>query len=149
VTSYSLATNEPQLFRQHLHGQSDNLEDARNNDIVAEPRLVRSLLHNLGTHSMTLQYNIYNISQSSVVKKPITVAARSKAWTVFARSNAGIMDSNSIQGMYVCIVCIYVVLCVGRFLATGWSPIQGVIAMLVLPRTSCFIFTFQRTHGEI
>jgi hypothetical protein len=78
-TPWSLANNEPQLFRQHLHGQSDNLEDARNNDIVAEPRLVRSLLHNPGTHSMTLQYNIYNIPQSFIVLKPITVAARSKA----------------------------------------------------------------------
>jgi hypothetical protein len=35
---------------------------------------------------------------------PITVAARSKVWTVFARSNAGIVGSNPTQGMdvYVC-----------------------------------------------
>jgi hypothetical protein len=32
-----------------------------------------------------------------------TVAARSKAWTVFARSNAGIVGSNSSQGMDVCV----------------------------------------------
>jgi hypothetical protein len=38
---------------------------------------------------------------------PITVAARSKAWTVFARSNAGIVGSNPTQGMDVCIVCVY------------------------------------------
>jgi hypothetical protein len=38
--------------------------------------------------------------------QPITLAARSKAWTVFARSNAGIVDSNPTQGMVVC-VCIY------------------------------------------
>jgi hypothetical protein len=31
----------------------------------------------------------------------ITVAARSKAWTVFARLNAGIVSSNPTQGMYV------------------------------------------------
>jgi hypothetical protein len=35
--------------------------------------------------------------------KPITVTARSKAWTVIARSNAGIMDSNPIRGMDVCV----------------------------------------------
>jgi hypothetical protein len=37
---------------------------------------------------------------------PITVAARFKAWTVFARSNAGILGSNPTQGMDVC-VCVY------------------------------------------
>jgi hypothetical protein len=37
---------------------------------------------------------------------PITVAARSKAWTVFALSNAGIVGSNPIQGMDVRIACI-------------------------------------------
>jgi hypothetical protein len=52
---------------------------------------------------------------------PITVAARSKARTVFARSNAGIVVSNPTQGMdcrFVCIYCVRVVLCVGRGLAT-------------------------------
>jgi hypothetical protein len=59
------------------------------------------------------------------MKVPITVAARSKAWTDFARSNAGIVGLNPIQGMYV-----YVRLfcfCVGSGLARGWSPIQGVL----------------------
>jgi hypothetical protein len=37
---------------------------------------------------------------------PITVAARFKTWTVFARSKAGIVGSNPTQGMDVC-VCIY------------------------------------------
>jgi hypothetical protein len=32
---------------------------------------------------------------------PITVAARSKAWTVFARSNAGIVGSNPTEDMHV------------------------------------------------
>jgi hypothetical protein len=36
----------------------------------------------------------------------ITVASRSKAWTVFARSNAGIVSSNPTRGMDVC-VCAY------------------------------------------
>jgi hypothetical protein len=33
--------------------------------------------------------------------QPITVAARSEAWTVFARSNAGIVSSNPTRGMDV------------------------------------------------
>jgi hypothetical protein len=37
---------------------------------------------------------------------PITVTARSKAWTVFARSKAGVVGSNPTQGMDVC-VCVY------------------------------------------
>jgi hypothetical protein len=50
---------------------------------------------------------------------PITVAARSKAWTVFARLNAGIMSSNPTQSMDVCVrlFCVYVVLCVRSGLA--------------------------------
>jgi hypothetical protein len=48
---------------------------------------------------------------------PITVAARSKAWTVFASSNTGV----------VCRIprCLLVfVLCVDSALSTGWSPVQ-------------------------
>jgi hypothetical protein len=60
--------------------------------------------------------------------RPITVAARSNTWTVFAHSNAGILGSNPTQGMDVCICvrlfCVYVVLFAGSGLATGWSPIQ-------------------------
>jgi hypothetical protein len=41
---------------------------------------------------------------------PVTVAERSKAWTVFARSEAGIVDSNPTQGIDVW--CVYVfILC--------------------------------------
>jgi hypothetical protein len=55
---------------------------------------------------------------------PITVASRSKTWTVFARSNTGFVGSNPTQGMDVCVrlVCVCVVLCVDSGLATGWSP---------------------------
>jgi hypothetical protein len=57
------------------------------------------------------------------------VVVRSKAWTVFARSNAGIVGSNPTQGMDVCLPLFYVcvVLCIGSGLATGWSPVQGVL----------------------
>jgi hypothetical protein len=34
---------------------------------------------------------------------PITAAARSEAWTVFARSDAGIVGSNPTRGMDVCV----------------------------------------------
>jgi hypothetical protein len=37
---------------------------------------------------------------------PITEAAQSKAWAVFARSNAGIVGSNPTWDMDVC-VCVY------------------------------------------
>jgi hypothetical protein len=61
--------------------------------------------------------------------KQITVAARSKAWTVFARLNIGIMGSNLTQGMDICLhlFCVCVVLCVGSGLATGCSHVQGVL----------------------
>jgi hypothetical protein len=49
---------------------------------------------------------------------PISVAAQSKARTVFARLNAGIVGSNSTQGMEVCVRLCFV-LCVGSGLATG------------------------------
>jgi hypothetical protein len=60
---------------------------------------------------------------------PITVVAQTKAWTVFACSNAGIMGSNSTLGIDVCVrlFCVCVVLCVGRDIETAWSPVQGVL----------------------
>jgi hypothetical protein len=62
-------------------------------------------------------------------QKPIMVTARFKAWTVFARSNAGIVGSNPTRGIDVCVrlFCVCVVLCVGSGLAMGWSPVQGVL----------------------
>jgi hypothetical protein len=45
--------------------------------------------------------------------EPIAVAARSKAWNVFARSNTGIMCSNPTRGMNVCVrlFCVFADLC--------------------------------------
>jgi hypothetical protein len=40
--------------------------------------------------------------------KPVTVAERSKACTVFARWEAGIVGSNPNQGMDVLCLCVYV-----------------------------------------
>jgi hypothetical protein len=54
------------------------------------------------------------------------VAARCKAWTVFACSNAEIVDSNPTQGIDVCL-WLFCLCCsvLGSTLATGWSPLQG------------------------
>jgi hypothetical protein len=66
-----------------------------------------------------------------IVTLPVTVAERSKTWTLFARSETGIVGSNPTQDMEclvcVCVYCVCVVLCLGRGLATGWSPVQGVL----------------------
>jgi hypothetical protein len=50
-------------------------------------------------------------------RMPITAAARSKAWNAFARSTTGIVGSNPIRGMDVCL-CVCVVLC-------RWRPCDG------------------------
>jgi hypothetical protein len=60
----------------------------------------------------------------------LTVAEQSKACTVFVRSEAWIVGSNPTQDMDVwCmrLFCVCVVLCLGRGLATSWSPVQGVL----------------------
>jgi hypothetical protein len=66
------------------------------------------------------------------IRGPITVAEWSNAWTIFALSNTGIVRSNPTQGMDVCVRLFYVcvVLCVGSDLATGWSPVQGVLPIV-------------------
>jgi hypothetical protein len=65
---------------------------------------------------------------SYIINLPITVAVRSKVWTVFTHSNTRIVGSNPTQGMDVCaFICICVVLRVGSGLATGRSPAQGVL----------------------
>jgi hypothetical protein len=71
-----------------------------------------------------LDYVAYNLIRL------ITVAARSKAWTVFVCSNAGIVSSNPTRGMDVCVpsFCACVVLCVDSGLATSRSPVQEVLS---------------------
>jgi hypothetical protein len=55
---------------------------------------------------------------------PITVAARSKALTAFARSNAGIVGSYPTRGKDVCVYSVFVL---GTDLATGGSLVHGVL----------------------
>jgi hypothetical protein len=57
---------------------------------------------------MCLYFITFHVSLNDTTL-PITMAARSKARTAFARSNAGIVGSNPTQGMDVCIVCVYYV----------------------------------------
>jgi hypothetical protein len=51
----------------------------------------------------------YNFVPEFWWQKPVTVAVRSKAWTDFARSKAGIVGSNSTEGMDI---CVFVLSCV-------------------------------------
>jgi hypothetical protein len=56
---------------------------------------------------------------------------RSKAWTVLARLDAGIVGSNPTRGtdvyVYVYVYSMFVLSCVGRGLAMSWSLVQGVL----------------------
>jgi hypothetical protein len=78
--------------------------------------------------------NVYNsvdafslIIVSIYTLRPVKVAAQSKAWTIFARSDAGIVGSNPTQGMDVC--CVYAfILCLGSGLATDWLLVQEVLS---------------------
>jgi hypothetical protein len=89
----------------------------------------------LSTYMLFLPYIVGIISVKSVEgngailgsrtnRWQIPVPARSRAWTIIARSNTGILGSNSTQGMDVSLrlFCVCVALCVGSSLATGWSP---------------------------
>jgi hypothetical protein len=85
--------------------------------------------------TMSLEFpSLFNIGDyliyvNYLLKLPITVAAQSKAWTVFAHPNTGIMSSNPTWGMDVCLrlfrVC--VVLRAGSGLATGWLSVLWVL----------------------
>jgi hypothetical protein len=81
-----------------------------------------------------INYTLYNsitcVSLCVSVYWPIIVVARSKAWTVFTRSNAGILGSSLTQGMGFCVLlfCDCVVLYADSDLATGWSPVQGILS---------------------
>jgi hypothetical protein len=82
----------------------------------------------------TLNYGFRNkdIKYSKISRRsnwPIAVAVRSGAWIVFARSNTEVVISNPTRGMDVCmrLFCACVILCVSSGLATGRSPVQGVL----------------------
>jgi hypothetical protein len=68
---------------------------------------------------------------SIIIFQPVTVAERSKACSVFARSEAVTVVSNPTQGMDVwdmyAFFCVCVILCLGSGLETGQSLVQGVL----------------------
>jgi hypothetical protein len=64
------------------------------------------------------------------IRGPISIAERSEASTVFGRSNVEIAGSNPARGMDICVSLCCVVLCVGRGLASGRSPVQGVLPIV-------------------
>jgi hypothetical protein len=75
--------------------------------------------------SLRISYILF----SWIPEVPITVATRSKAWTVFARSTLGSWIRIPLKAwMFVYVYSVFVLSCVGSGLATGWSPVQ-----LVLP----------------
>jgi hypothetical protein len=76
-------------------------------------------------HNFIYWYNSWALITRSIVQSgdnwtmhvalsPISVAVRSRAWTVFAGSNAGIVGSNPTEGMNVCVClfCVCVLSCV-------------------------------------
>jgi hypothetical protein len=75
-----------------------------------------------------LNIRLFIIIITTITIKPVPMAARSKARTVFGRSNIGIAVSNPAWGMDVCprFFC-FMLSCVGRGLASGWSPLQEVL----------------------
>jgi hypothetical protein len=75
------------------------------------------------------QLGVTHDSNGSFVSRTTEMMPITVAWTVFTRSNAGIVGSNPTQGMNVCLrfFCVYVVLCVDSGLALGWSPFQVVL----------------------
>jgi hypothetical protein len=77
--------------------------------------------------SYCVVYSVVFISVRWIYCPPITVAARSEAWNVFSHSNAGIVGSNPIQGIDVCVYSMFVLPCVGTGLASGWSRVQGIL----------------------
>jgi hypothetical protein len=64
------------------------------------------------------------IMTTQTLPDPIAVAARSKASTAFASSNA--------QGIDVCLFSVCVVLCIGNGLGTGLSSAQGVLPTIYI-----------------
>jgi hypothetical protein len=61
----------------------------------------------------------------------VTAAEWSKAWTVLARLDTGIVGSNPTRGMdvylYLYVCSMFVLSCEGRGLAMSWLLVQGVL----------------------
>jgi hypothetical protein len=85
------AADKPQATRMHEHGAGGG----------GLNRMRRKMkIENIIPNEVSLSYPSPNII-GVIHSRPVTVAERSKACTVFARSEAGIVGSNPIQGMDV------------------------------------------------
>jgi hypothetical protein len=73
---------------------------------------------------------------------PVTVAEPSKACTVFARSEAGIVGSNPTQVKHVWYVYVFI-LCLGIGLATTLSLVQGDLPSVKLSKRKNNLDTVQ------
>jgi hypothetical protein len=91
--------------------------------------LTNSILLYLDYESLRAISPQWTLQSSKIIQASVSGVVAVATSTVFVRSNAEIMGSNSTQGIDVCVrlFCICVVLCVDRGLATGWSPVQGVL----------------------
>jgi hypothetical protein len=81
-------------------------------------------LHAFSSASLAFSTHLFTESLQT-----ISVAVQSKAWTVFARSNAEVVGWNPTRDMdvYVRLFYVHALLCVCSGLATGSSPMQGVL----------------------
>jgi hypothetical protein len=105
---------------------------ARNPALAPRPSMIYCAL--LLYHTKILRYvrwmnSVVEFYVRMVSWRPIKVAARSKAWTVFAPTHNVVMGSNSTRGMavWVRLFCVCVFLPVGSGLAMGWSSVRGVL----------------------
>jgi hypothetical protein len=100
-----------------------------------------------------LFYMMRCFSDNGYLIQSITVAAPSKAWTVFSSSKTGVVGSNPTRGMVACVrlFCACVFLCAGRGLATGWSPVKGVLLnvyRLKLKKLNSVVFGPQANYTD-
>jgi hypothetical protein len=118
--SHSMRIMQLQHFQLRIffisYSNNANISDVRNYDMVATMTTLKCRAPKCCSEIIFF-WAWYNVGRSQW--------ALSKAWTVFSRSNAGIVVSNPTQGMDVCLrlFCVYV----GSGLATCWSLVQGVL----------------------
>jgi hypothetical protein len=82
---------------------------------------------------ITVYTHVYYKLSFYLAQWPITVAARSKVWTVLAHSNTGIVGSNHTRGLDICVHLFYVfvVFCLGSGLVTVDPPSRETYQMCI------------------
>jgi hypothetical protein len=110
-----------------LNRSSEELGFRHDNYWCTRVELSTAVVFNALKHSRSLQVQFRLFSTGYIYG--FTVAERSNAWTIFARSDSGIVGSNPTQRMDVWCVC--VVLCLGRGPGTSWSLVQGVLPSVI------------------